>query len=327
MGTEGTEDKRLYQWCTDAAGGEIEASSAEDAICRLINMGEWSLLDSQQEADDLADGAWLLVNSQDAHDSAQRGTIPGQEGPSVYYLIRTRDLSQREYYPCEHTEFEIRTSPGTTNMSNEPRTRGWLGTSSNQDAWALGAYPSLQEAMAAAAADAALPPPMRLVPAGEREWWCCDHEDAVMILIADREHTLEAGDWLAAHAVDLQLVPAGGIDGWVAAQRAKAARDGYYVWGLEEYAQDILDNEAADEAEETGLVFRSYTYSNSPNLLPLEEAEWSEEVVVAAGFDPDDEEISVCRLTADWKGHPAGSLVVTGLTVSGHPFAVASASA
>jgi len=76
-----------------------------------------------------------------------------------------------------------------------------------------------------------------------------------------------------------------------------------------------------------------YVYAAGPDSVsvgaPLEDGEdldgvcldWSE-VVSAAGFDPDDQEISITRLVAVWRGHAAGSLVVTGLKVDGHPFAV-----
>ncbi len=57
--------------------------------------------------------------------------------------------------------------------------------------------------------------------------------------------------------------------------------------------------------------------------LPLnEEMFWDEEVVIAAGFDPEDEEVVVKELAVEWNGHPAGSYVVMGATVEGHTFAV-----
>lgn len=54
-----------------------------------------------------------------------------------------------------------------------------------------------------------------------------------------------------------------------------------------------------------------------------DEAEWpSPFVLILAGFSPDDEEISVSSLSHDWNGHKAGDVVVHGLNVDGHPFAV-----
>jgi hypothetical protein len=44
----------------------------------------------------------------------------------------------------------------------------------------------------------------------------------------------------------------------------------------------------------------------------------------AAGFDPEDPDLWVGRLTEEWDGHAAGALVVSGLAVEGHPFAVES---
>ena len=76
------------------------------------------------------------------------------------------------------------------------------------------------------------------------------------------------------------------------------------------------------------MRFLRYVYTR-PDALPLDEenppAVGGEDFVAAceaAGFDPDDEEITACRLAAAWNGHPAGAVVITGLTVEGHPFAV-----
>lgn len=75
------------------------------------------------------------------------------------------------------------------------------------------------------------------------------------------------------------------------------------------------------------MSFHQYKYDNSPLLLPLNvesdpDVDW-DTTVAAAGFNPGDEEVSICTLSATWNGHPAGSLVVTGLAVEGHRFAVA----
>lgn len=87
------------------------------------------------------------------------------------------------------------------------------------------------------------------------------------------------------------------------------------------------------------MKFKRYVYGNTPELVPVNdesvglplgpgedtiedfEKKWGE-TLLAAGFDPDDEEITVVELAEDWEGHPAGSLVVTGCTVEGHPFAI-----
>lgn len=75
------------------------------------------------------------------------------------------------------------------------------------------------------------------------------------------------------------------------------------------------------------MKLTSYTYQN-PDTLPVE---WddgfslqqiTDEDVQAAGFDPNDEELNSGTLTEEWNGHPAGSVVLSGATVEGHPFAV-----
>lgn len=47
-----------------------------------------------------------------------------------------------------------------------------------------------------------------------------------------------------------------------------------------------------------------------------------DEMVTAAGFDPEDEEVGCGLLLESWNGHPAGAVIISGLTVTGHPFAV-----
>jgi len=68
---------------------------------------------------------------------------------------------------------------------------------------------------------------------------------------------------------------------------------------------------------------KRYTYS-TPSLLPAEFGhEWpGDDVVAAAGFAPDDSEVEIGRLTETWGGHPAGSIVISGLMIEGHPFTV-----
>jgi len=69
--------------------------------------------------------------------------------------------------------------------------------------------------------------------------------------------------------------------------------------------------------------FKLYRFATKPELVPLGgERSWDEQAVRAAGFDPEDEDVVCCELTEEWEGHPAGSLVVTGCTIEGYPFAV-----
>lgn len=74
------------------------------------------------------------------------------------------------------------------------------------------------------------------------------------------------------------------------------------------------------------MQFKRYTYGNNPNLLPLGEPADDhhdyEAWCLKAGFDPNDEEMRAFRLTREWNGHPADSVVLTGMTREGHQFAV-----
>lgn len=70
------------------------------------------------------------------------------------------------------------------------------------------------------------------------------------------------------------------------------------------------------------MLLINYRYGPNPNDVPLADDYWDESLVAAAGFDPDDEEVAVCRLARGWNGHPEGTQVVTGLTVQGHKFTI-----
>ncbi len=52
---------KIYTWSTDAASGEVEAADELSAVCELIKQREWAGLDSDREAREIADGAWLTV--------------------------------------------------------------------------------------------------------------------------------------------------------------------------------------------------------------------------------------------------------------------------
>ena len=51
-----------YSWSTDAASGELQATSVEAAVDALVARGEWAARDSAREQRDIADGAWLLLH-------------------------------------------------------------------------------------------------------------------------------------------------------------------------------------------------------------------------------------------------------------------------
>ena len=85
-----------------------------------------------------------------------------------------------------------------------------------------------------------------------------------------------------------------------------------------------------EDAEKFLPAFTRYTYGAAPDSLPVDwtgeldvPTRW-DEIVSSAGFDPDDEEVGIGYLTENWNGHDAGALVVSGATVTGHPFAVES---
>lgn len=71
--------------------------------------------------------------------------------------------------------------------------------------------------------------------------------------------------------------------------------------------------------------FKNYTWGTKPELIPVN---WDDNggnfkgYCKAAGFDPEDEDNGIGRLTENWNGHKKGSVVVSGLTVQGHSFAV-----
>lgn len=59
------------------------------------------------------------------------------------------------------------------------------------------------------------------------------------------------------------------------------------------------------------LKFRRYNYVN-PSKLSLNESFYADNydnIISAAGFDLEDDEIVLCELKEEWNGHPSGSLV------------------
>jgi hypothetical protein len=65
----------LYSWSTDAASGELQATSVEEAVDELVAQGEWASLDSPREQRDIADGAWLLLHDADGCIVMRRGEV------------------------------------------------------------------------------------------------------------------------------------------------------------------------------------------------------------------------------------------------------------
>lgn len=74
----------------------------------------------------------------------------------------------------------------------------------------------------------------------------------------------------------------------------------------------------------TSQTFARYRFGNNPSAVQLTDspAPWDDDLVRAAGFDPGDDEVTISQLAEPWERHPAGALVVVGLTLPGYPFAV-----
>ncbi len=65
-----------YRVGTDAVQFDIVATSAAAALRAVIAKQEWAELDSPRERREVADGAWLVIRSDDASDEIRRGTQP-----------------------------------------------------------------------------------------------------------------------------------------------------------------------------------------------------------------------------------------------------------
>ena len=64
-----------YSWSTDAASGELQATSVEAAVDALVAQGEWDALDSAREQRYIADGSWLLLHDADGCIVMRRGEV------------------------------------------------------------------------------------------------------------------------------------------------------------------------------------------------------------------------------------------------------------
>ena len=64
-----------YSWSTDAASGELQATSVEEAVEELVLRDKWASLDSPREQRDIADGAWLLLHDADGCIVLRRGVV------------------------------------------------------------------------------------------------------------------------------------------------------------------------------------------------------------------------------------------------------------
>lgn len=76
------------------------------------------------------------------------------------------------------------------------------------------------------------------------------------------------------------------------------------------------------------MKFKDYIYGTEPENLPfmvdegISDSEVYQKIVSEAGENPDDPNITICKLSENWNGHQKGSLVVTDLSIQGYRFHV-----
>lgn len=68
---------------------------------------------------------------------------------NTYYVLSSEYVGPNLSDRCNSHTVHITTEPGRTNMSNEVRVDGWLGTSNDWAAYAHGEYDSIESARAA----------------------------------------------------------------------------------------------------------------------------------------------------------------------------------
>jgi|GEM_PF-5816476 len=82
-------------------------------------------------------------------------------------------------------------------------------------------------------------------------------------------------------------------------------------------------NEHLRPASEIRYEVHRLAWGTNPAALCdcMVDSEWllPDDILREIGADPNDEELACCGLRDQWSRYPAGSLVVTGLSVEGHP--------
>lgn len=68
--------ENLYTIRTDAVCYEVFATSAEEALDRAVEEGDWAKHGSDREARDVSNGAWLTIFDGDGVPVLRRGTMP-----------------------------------------------------------------------------------------------------------------------------------------------------------------------------------------------------------------------------------------------------------
>lgn len=137
----------------------------------------------------------------------------------MYYITSSEYVGPNQataYGQAYETTYYIQTVPGRTNMSNEPRTMGWLGTTSDWEEYAHGEFEALDEARAALS---------DLLPDGYRD---CD----------DINRTVYNADTAEFERVIVEAYYAGRLQPWSAEQSTNWAQG----W-LDDITADTTDDE------------------------------------------------------------------------------------
>ena len=157
----------------------------------------------------------------------------------MYYIIErqyagpnAKNLATDRKNIVDGHQYVVRSEPGVTNMSHEPRTSGWLGTTCGWSEHAQGAYETQEEAIEAATALA------EAEGIGHRV-----EEDPygnTVILVGDEawENLWDAGEWMDPSS-DAELGITSGmsdddITRLAGELDAEALQDGCRLWGTED---------------------------------------------------------------------------------------------
>ena len=157
----------------------------------------------------------------------------------MYYIIErqyagpnAKNLATDRKNIVDGHQYVVRSEPGVTNMSHEPRTSGWLGTTCGWSEHAQGAYETEQEAVEAAT---------RLAEAfGHGHRVEEDPEGNTVILVGDEAlaNLWDAGYWMEPSHNEELGITSGMSDDDIAnlasELEAEALEDGCRLWGTEE---------------------------------------------------------------------------------------------
>ena len=170
----------------------------------------------------------------------------------MYYIIERQyvessanDLATDRHY------YVVQSEPGITNMSHEPRTSGWLGTTCGWSEHAHGAYETEEAAIEEAA---------RLADAeGHGHRVDDDQEQNTVIVVGDEAwaNLWNAIDWIEPSSDEELGITSGMSDEDITnlsgELEAEALQDGCRLWGTEDairYRVEALEERIAEEAED-----------------------------------------------------------------------------